>query len=123
MRVEYSLPDDEAKTTVASVEWDGREVLVEADDDARRDALTKAFRLTPVVTNDAAYRRMGTSGEVVVQPGDLQWFRAVAQTRAPAETGLVPRFVPGVSVGGFDPAAGYRKFRDQIERLDERTRG
>ena len=123
MRVEYSLPDDEAKTTVASVEWDGREVLVEADDDARRDALTKAFRRTPVVTDDAAYRRMGTSGEVVVQPGDLQWFRAVAQTRAPAETGLVPRFVPGVSVGGFDPAAGYRKFRDQIERLDERTRG
>ena len=122
MRVEYSLPDDEAKTTVASVEWDGREVLVEADDDARRDALTKAFRRTPVVTDDAAYRRMGTSGEVVVQPGDLQWFRAVAQTRAPAETGLVPRFVPGVLVGGFDPAAGYRKFRDQIERLDERSR-
>jgi hypothetical protein len=122
MRVEYSRPDDEAKTTVASVEWDGRQVLVEADDDARRDALTKAFRRTPVVTDDAAYRRMGTSGEVVVQPGDLQWFRAVAQTRAPAETGLVPRFVPGVSVGGFDPAAGYRKFRDQIERLDERSR-
>jgi len=123
MRVEYSLPDDEAKTTVASVEWDGREVLVEAGDDARRDALTKAFRRTPVVTNDAAYRRMGTSGEVVVQPGDLQWFRAVAQTRAPAETGLVPRFIPGAPVGGFDPAAGYRKFREQVELLDDRSRG
>lgn len=122
MRVEFSLPDDEAKTTVGSVEWDGREVLVESDDEARRDALTKAFRLTPVVTNDAAYRRMGTSGEVVVQPGDLQWFRAVAHTRAPAETGLVPRFIPRVPIGGFDPAAGYRKFRDQIERLDERSR-
>ena len=123
MRVEYSLPDDEAKTTVASVEWDGREVLVEAGDDARRDALTKAFRRTPVVTNDAAYRRMGTSGEVVVQPGDLRWFRAVAQTRAPAETGLVPRFIPGAPVGGFDPAAGYRKFREQVELLDDRSRG
>ena len=122
MRVEFSLPDDEAKTTVGSVEWDGREVLVESDDEARREALTKAFRRTPVVTNDAAYRRMVTSGEVVVLPADLQWFRAVANTRAPAETGLVPRFVPGVSVGGFDPAAGYRKFRDQIERLDERSR-
>jgi hypothetical protein len=123
MRVEYSLPDDEAKSTVASAVWDGREVLVEADDDARRDAITKGFRRTPVVTNDAAYRRMGTSGEVVVQPGDLQWFRIVAQTRVPAETGLVPRFIPRAPLGGYDPAAGYRTFRDQIERLDERSPG
>jgi hypothetical protein len=123
MRVEFSLPDDEAKTTVASAEWDGREVLVEADDDARRDALTTAFRRTPVVTDDAAYRRLGTSGEVVVQPGDLEWFRAVAQTRVPAETGLAPRFIPRAPLGGYDPAAGYRKFRDQIELLDDRSRG
>jgi len=122
MRVEFSLPDDEEKTTVATVDWDGHEVAVDAEDDERRAALREAFRSTPVVTNDPAYRRMGTSGEVVVQPGDLQWFRAVAQTRVPAETGLVPRFVPGAPVGGFDPAAGYRRFREQIERLDERTR-
>ena len=57
-----------------------------------------------------------------MRPGDLQWFRAVAQTRVPAETGLVARFVPGAPIGGFDPAAGYRLFRDQIERLDERSR-
>src|SRR5436309_6053850 len=120
MRVEFSLPDDEAKATVASAEWDGHEVIVDADDEARRDAIVHAFRRTPVVTNDRAYLRMGTSGEVVVQPGDLQWFRAVAQRRVPAETGMVPRFVPGRPIGGFDPAAGYRTFRDQIERLDER---
>jgi hypothetical protein len=121
MRVEFSLADDDEKTTVATAEWDGREVVVESDD-ARRDPLVRAFRRTPVVTNDPVYLPMGTSGEVVVQPGDLQWFRAVAQTRVPAETGLVPRFVPGRPIGGFDPAAGYRRFRDQIERLDERSR-
>ena len=27
------------------------------------------------------------------------------------------RFVPGVTEGGFDPAAGYRTFEQQIERL------
>jgi hypothetical protein len=122
MRVEFAVPDDEEKTAVASAEWDGHEVTVSADSEERRDALARVFRRTPVVTNDAAYRRMGTSGEVVVQPGDLQWFRAVAQVRAPAETGLVPRFIPGVPAGGFDPAAGYVTFRDQIERLDERSR-
>jgi hypothetical protein len=122
MRVEFSLPDDEAKTTVASAEWDGREVIIETDDDARREALVRAFRRTPVVTDDAAYRRMGTSGEVVMRPGDLEWFRVVAQTRVPAETGWVPRFVPGAPGGGFDPAAGYRRFRDQIELLDGRSR-
>jgi hypothetical protein len=122
MRVEFAAREDESKTPVASAEWDGREVTVSADDEAHRDAIALAFRRTPVVTNDAAYRRMGTSGEVVVRPGDLQWFRTVAQTRVPAETGLVARFIPGVSGGGFDPAAGYVRFRDQIERLDERTR-
>jgi hypothetical protein len=122
MRVEFSLPDDEEKQTVATVVWEGREVIVDAEDEARRDALVRAFRRTPVVTNDPSYLRMGTSGDVVVQPGDLQWFRAVAQTRVKAETGLVPRFVPGAIVGGFDPAAGYRLFREQIELLDERSR-
>jgi hypothetical protein len=122
MRVEFSLPDDEEKRTVATAEWDGREVVVDADDEARRDALVRAFRRTPVVTNDPSYLRMGTSGDVVLQSGDLQWFRAVAQTRVPAETGLVARFVPGAIAGGFDPAAGYRTFRDQIELLDGRSR-
>jgi hypothetical protein len=122
MRVEFAVPDDEGKTSVASAEWDGREVTVTAEDEERRDALVHAFRRTPVVTNDASLRRMGASGEVVIAPGDLQWFRAVAQNRAPAETGLVARFVPGGPAGGFDPAAGYRRFREQIERLDGRSR-
>jgi len=122
MRVEFALPDDDQKTTLASAEWDGREVIVTAEDDGRREALVRAFRRTPVVTDDASFRRLGTSGDVVIQPGDLEWFRVVAQVRVPNETGLVARFVPGAPAGGFDPAAGYRRFRDQVERLDERSR-
>jgi len=122
MKVEFVAPDDEERVAVASAEWDGREVAITAEDDARRDALVHAFRRTPVVTDDAAYRRTGTSGDVVFEPGDLEWFRAVAQVRVSKETGLVARFVPGVTPGGFDPAAGYRRFRDQVERLDERSR-
>ena len=87
-----------------------------------RDALVRAFRRTPVVIDDTSFRRMGTSGEVMVQPGDLQWFRAVALARVPAETGLTPRFVSGVIQGGYDPAANYRPFEEQLERLDDRAR-
>jgi hypothetical protein len=58
-----------------------------------------------------------------LQPGDLEWFRAVAQSRATDESGLAARFVPGTIVGGFDPAANYRRFEEQIERLDARSRG
>ncbi len=54
----------------------------------------------------------------MLQPGDLGWFRAVAQFRVPAETGLVARTVPGVARGGYDPAANYRRFSEQIERLE-----
>jgi hypothetical protein len=122
MRVEFAVPDDEEKSTVATAEWDGHEVTITANDDGRRDAVAHAFRRTPVVVDDASYRRLGTSGEVVLHPGDLEWFRAVAQVRVPAEIGLVARFVPGAPLGGFDPAAGYRRFQDQVDRLDERSR-
>jgi hypothetical protein len=36
----------------------------------------------------------------------------------PAETGLVARAVPGVVGGGYDPAANYLRFSEQIERLE-----
>jgi hypothetical protein len=64
---------------------------VEADDPELKASIERAFR--------------------------LEWFRAVAQIRVPAETGLVARSVPGVTVGGYDPAANYRRFPEQIERL------
>jgi hypothetical protein len=120
--VEYYRPDDEQKLTVASVHWDGREVTVRSDDPSVRDALAGAFRRSPVVVDDPSLRRLGTHGPSTLQPGDLEWFRAVARYRATDETGLVARFVPGRIVGGFDPAANYRRFEEQIERLDARSR-
>jgi hypothetical protein len=90
---------------------------VEADDPELKASIERAFRPIPVVVDDPSLRYPGTSGESVLQPGDLRWFRAVAQIRVPAETGLVARSVPGVTAGGYDPAANYRPFPEQIERL------
>jgi hypothetical protein len=116
MQVEFHRPD-EPDAVLATVAWADGQAVVASDDEAVAAALTQAFRHTPVVIDDASYRRLGTSGEVQIQPGSLGWFRAVVQARVPGETGLIGRFVPGVSQGGFDPAAGYRTFEDSIERL------
>jgi len=116
MQVEFHQPDA-PDAVVATVAWNGGDPIVTSDDDAIRDALTEALRRTPVVIDDASYRRLGTAGDVMIQPGSLEWFRAVIQARVPAETGLTGRFVPGVREGGYDPAAGYRTFADSIERL------
>jgi hypothetical protein len=122
MDVEFTRPDDEQRQVVATARWDGRQVTVSSDDETLTQALTNAFRPMPVVVDDGAYRRLGTRGSVVVPPGDLEWFRAAAQTRVVAETGLQVRFVPGAVDGGYDPAAGYRRFDEQLERLDARSR-
>jgi hypothetical protein len=107
-------PDD----VVATADRHGDDAVVTGDDDAACAALRHAFRRTPVVIDDASYRRQGTSGAVLIQPGGLEWFRAVVQARVPAETGLTGRFVPDVHEGGgYDPAAGYRTFEESIERL------
>lgn len=123
MNVEFYDPEDEQKLAVATARWDGAQVTVTAEDDEVRAKLAHGFRRTPVAVDDASRRRLGTHGPVVLQPGDLEWFRAVAETRVPPETGLAARLVPGAVVGGYDPAAGYRTFDEQVERLDARTRG
>jgi len=126
MKVEFSRPApppaDGSEATPASpshvgtATWvDGRAVI--DSDDAVRETLERAFRSTPVVTEDASYRRQGTHGEVLVPPGSLEWFRAVAFTRATAEAGVEARLVPGITEGGYDPAAGYRGFEESLERL------
>jgi len=114
-------PEDEAQPVVATVTWTGTGVQIEADDD-RRASVARCFRATSVVTGDASYRALGTSGDVQVPPGSLEWFRAAALTRVPAEAGLGVRLVPGLESGGYDPAAGYRPFEEQMERLDRATR-
>lgn len=122
MNVEFYVPDDEQKLTIATAFWDGREVTITSEDPAVRDSLVHAFRRTPLVVDDPSLRRLGTSGSSTVQPGNLEWFRAAARYRVTEETGLAARFVPGTIVGGFDPAAGYRRFDEQLERLDARSR-
>ena len=112
-------PDAEAPppTFVGSAAWVEGEAVVECDDAELRAALEHAFRKTPVVTDDASYRRLGTHGEVVIPPGDLEWFRTASFVRVPEEAGVEVRLVPGITEGGYDPAAGYRRFEDSIERL------
>jgi hypothetical protein len=125
VQVEFSRPptppagggEPVADELVATVIWSDGRAVIETEDERAREALAKAFRPTPVLTDDAAYRSLGASGEVLVEPGSLAWFMAAAQVRAPAETGLAPRFVPGATRGGYDPAADYRPFGEAIERL------
>jgi hypothetical protein len=132
MRVEFyrSAPADAepdaiaaaAQVVVATAEWRHGAAHVTCQDPELQVTLTNAFRPTAVVVeNDSSYRSLGTDGPVVLQPGDLEWFRAAAQVRALKEAGVAARFVPGVRAGGYDPAAGYREFNDTIERLDSRS--
>jgi len=121
MQVDFLRGEGEGRTVVGSARYDSGEVTVTAEEDEVRTRLIRAFRRTPVAIDDASYRSLGTTGAVVLQPGDLEWFRAVALTRAMAETNLTARFVPGIERGGYDPAAGYRTFEEQIERLDSRA--
>jgi hypothetical protein len=116
-------PPPAPEPTVAVVSWQEGRAIVDSDEPAVADGLRRAFRPTPVVVDDPARRYPGTRGESILQPGDLEWFRAVALVRAPAETGLIPRFVPNPGVGGYDPAANYRSFAEQVERLDARNSG
>lgn len=117
MKVEFHLPEAPDDVLVTA-EWQGGPVEVTSQDETRRVRVEKAYRQTPVVVDDGAYRRLGTRGEVVIPPGSLEWFRAVTQSRAQTETGLVARTVPDVRRGaGYDPAAGYRPFAEQVERL------
>jgi hypothetical protein len=109
-------PADAPERVVAIATWDGRRALLEVLDPEVAGSLSGLFRPTPVVVDDGAHRRLGTHGDVLIEPGTLAWFRAAVRARA-AEVGLVARLVPGVSEGGWDPAAQYRTFNGSIERL------
>ena len=125
MRIEFARLADPAdagtaqpSASVATAEWTGRDVELHVADDTARDALERILRPTPVSTDDGSYRRLGTHGDSVLQPGTLEWFRAASFARAPLE-GLVARVVPSVELGaGWDPAAQYRTFEDAVERFE-----
>jgi hypothetical protein len=121
MKVQYRRPaeGDEQPLVVATATWDGRDVHVQTEDPDVRKALDHAYRRTPVVTDDASARRIGTNGSVLIEPGGLEWFRAVTQVRVPAETGLESVIIADIIEGGYDPAANYRSFEAQVDRLNQ----
>jgi hypothetical protein len=113
VRAELYRPDD-PDTVVAIASWvNGRGHF-----DAREEiaGIDRLLRATPVVTDDASLRPPGTSGDVVLDPGSPAWFRAALATRTP-ELGLAVRFVAERITGGWDPAAAYATFEEQVERL------
>jgi hypothetical protein len=115
LRIEFHRPDA-PEEVVGTATWDGRRLEVRAEDPQARSAIERVFRPTPVAVEDRALRRAGTRGEVVLQPGSVEWFEGAAFARA-REVGLVARVVRPRLEGGWDPAANYRRFRDQVRRL------
>ncbi len=117
MRAEFYRSVDPEKV-VATAWWDGRRAQVDSDEDAARAAVRKIFRPTPVVVDDSSMRPLGSSGESVVQPGNLEWFRTAALARAKAQ-GLSARLIPEArSNTGWDPASAYRTFRQVVSALE-----
>lgn len=114
MRAELYRPDDPA-TSVAVARWsEGRASLEVLDPSV--EGLDALLRPTPIVVDDPSLRASGTHGESLLEPGSSAWFRAALLMRAEA-LGLRVRFVAMEIVGGWDPAASYRPFDEQIDRL------
>jgi hypothetical protein len=117
MKAEFTRTDDGADVVGTAV-WEGRRVRIDATDPDVRSALERVFKPSPVVVDEpTTFLSPGARGEVVIQPGSLDWFREAAFTRGPAE-GFAVRLVPEVAAqGGWDPAAAYRTFRSAMDRL------
>jgi hypothetical protein len=101
MRAEFFRPDA-PEVVVGNAEWDGRRAVPDAEDDRVRKVLSRIFRPSSVAVDDSSMRFAGASGETVVEPGDLEWFRTAALVRG-AHEGLSVRFVT-TAPGGWDPA-------------------
>ncbi len=114
MRAELYRPD-EPERVVAVAQWSGTGASIEVIEPAV-EGLDRLLRPTPVVVTDAALLPRGAHGEAVLQPGSLAWFRAALFTRAPS-LGLAVRYVVDDVRNGWDPAANYRTFDEQVGRL------
>jgi hypothetical protein len=118
MRAELYRPspaEGEPETVVAIATWQDRRASVDVLDPSI-SGLDAVVRPTPVVVDDASLRPQGTHGEVLLQPGDRDWFVAAVRTRGEA-LGLSVRFVPDAGPGGWDPASQYRPFGQQVDKL------
>lgn len=94
---------------MAVAEWDGVRVHRRLDQDGLLDRI---FRASPVTADDPSVRPQGAEGPVVVEVGDLDWFRMAALQRGPEE-GLEIRLVSD-RPGGWDPAGAYRRLGDWV---------
>lgn len=110
MRAEF-FHADEPDTLVGSATWNGRSTAIDAGGDADvHDVLERIFRPIPVVADDPALRPVGSTGPVLLEPGDLRWFMTAARSRGASE-GLGVRLVVDDAGGmGWDPAGAYRPF-------------
>jgi hypothetical protein len=118
MRAELYRPaaaDGEPETLVAVATWQDHRPSIEVVDPSAT-GVEAVVAPTPVAVDDASLRPQGTHGEVLLQPGDRDWFVAAVRTRA-ERLGLSVRFVPRQGPGGWDPASQYRRFRQQIDKL------
>jgi hypothetical protein len=105
----------EPERVVAVARWSGTGASIELVDSGV-EGLDRLLRPTPVVVTDPALLPRGARGEAVLQPGSLEWFRSAVSTRAPS-LGLAVRFVVDDVRNGWDPAANYRTFEQQVRRL------
>lgn len=113
MRAELYRQEDPERVVAVATWADGRPSLEVVEDVPGLDRLMRA---TPVVTDDPSLRPLGTSGDVMLDPGSSAWFRAALLTRAPA-IDLAVRFVAERVTGGWDPAAAYATFEEEVDRL------
>ena len=119
MKAELYRPapaEGEPETVVAVAVWrDGRASLEVLDPSVA--GVDAVLRPTPVAVDDPALRAQGTHGDVLLQPGDRDWFVAALRSRA-EPLGLNVRFVAPRGPGGWDPASQYRRFGQQIDKLE-----
>jgi hypothetical protein len=101
MRAEF-FRRDAPDRVVGTAEWNGHRAVVESDDDEVRAALRRVFRASSVAIDLPDSRPPAASGQTVVEPGDMEWFRAAARGRGERE-GFLVRFVTEVA-GRWDPA-------------------
>lgn len=114
MRAELYRPDSPDDVVAVATWADGRASIEVLDPSV--GSLDALIRPTPMVVDDASLRQLGTHGEVLLEPGSFDWFRSALVTRGEA-VGLHVRFVADEIVGGWDPAAAYRSFDEEVERL------
>ena len=114
MRAELYRPEDPA-TIAAVATWSHGRATLEVLDPSI-EGLEALLRPTPIVVDDPSLRAPGTHGESLLEPGSSGSFRTALLARVES-LGLRVRFVAIEIVGGWDPAASYRTFDEQIDRL------